>query len=231
MIFRHLLICAFSLVMLAPALAQDAQKPDDFVSFDLSAEDWVTTKTAHVAINVEAAVSATSAGSVRADMIKSVNDAAKADWRLTAFSRTQDQTGMERWSVTFEARVVETELNGLGDALKKASKAGMQMTIGDIDFTPTLDETELVRSGLREHLLKEAAEQLTTVNAALPGRTYRIAQVTFESTNNPMPRVMRKAMMLSAAVPSATETEPEHAQKLALNAHIVLAALPPSAPR
>jgi hypothetical protein len=36
------------------ARAEDMPKPDDRVVFDVSAEDWVMTKTAHVTINVEA---------------------------------------------------------------------------------------------------------------------------------------------------------------------------------
>ena len=58
MFSRFLLACALFLSFSGIAHAQDFVKPDDNVSFDLSAEDWVTTKTAHVTLEVEAAVSA-----------------------------------------------------------------------------------------------------------------------------------------------------------------------------
>jgi predicted secreted protein len=227
LLFLSLLVLSFA----APALADTTAKPDDTVSYNLSAEDWVTTKTAHVVLGVEAAVSASNAGALRADMTKAINDAAKADWRLTGFNRIQDQTGMERWSVMFDARLSETSLNGLADAVKKASKAGMQIAIESIDFTPTLDETEAARTELRTRLLKEAGEQLAALNGTLPGRGYRIAQINFEPENVPVPmpgRMMAKPMVMSAMASSAPDSgqSEEHAQKLRLNAQVVFAALP-----
>jgi hypothetical protein len=234
MISRWLLSFLFVFSFFTPAWAQEPTKPDDTVSFDLSAEDWVTTKTAHVALDVEAAVTAANAGSMRADMAKAVNDAAKADWRVTGFNRSQDQTGMERWSVTFDARLPESALNGLSDAVKKASKAGMQMTVGDIDFSPTLDETESARATLRTHILKDAGEQLTTLNTALPGRSYRIAQITFEpEAFTPFRQIHPRPMMAMASAAISPEGSADsgqtqdHSQKLVLRAHVVYAALPP----
>ena len=216
----------------APARAEETAKPDDAVAFDLSAEDWVATKTAHVTLDAEAAVSAANGGTMRADMMKTVNDAAKADWKMTGFTRNQDQTGMERWSVTFDARLPETNLNGLADAVKKGSKPGLQITVGDIDFTPTLDETEAVRAALRTHILKEASDQLAALNASIPGRSYRIAQVTFENTASPtfVRPLMHRVMMAAAVSSSPPEAEPsaDHAQKITLDAHVVYAALPPA---
>ena len=222
-------ILAFSFA--APVFAQEPLKQDDTVSFDLSAEDWVTTKTAHVTLDVEASVTSTNAGAMRADMTKAINDAAKADWRLTGFSRSQDQTGMERWSVTFDARLPESALNGLPDVVKKASKAGMQVKVGNIDFAPTLDENEAVRAALRARLFKAAGEQLTTLNSSLPGRGYRIAEITFEPQFlAPRPMFRNKGMMESvamAAAPPDSGQAQDHSQKLAIQAHIVFAALPP----
>lgn len=232
MLSRRLLLASLlALSFAAPALAEEP-KPDDAVSFDLSAEDWVTAKTAHVTLDAEAAVSAASAGSMRADMLKAVNDAAKADWKITGFARTQDQTGLERWSVNFDARLPESELNGLADAVKKASKAGMQLTVGDVDFNPTVDETESVRAALRAHILKEAQDQLTALNASIPGRAYRISQLNFEANAAPMyVRPMHKMMMANAvmASPPPEAASPDHAQKIELTAHVVFASLPPVA--
>ena len=231
MSYRLLFASLLALSIASPAMAEEAAKPDDQVSFDLSAEDWVVTKTAHVTLNAEAAVSAANAGGMRADMTKAVNDAAKGDWRLTAFNRTQDSTGLERWSVTFDARLPETDLNGLNDAVKKTSKAGMQITVGDIDFSPTLDEMETARAGLRAHILKEAQDQLAALNAAMPGRSYRVSDVSFDNTGVPVfhPTPRRMMMATAMAVPAAEEAPaPDHAQKIVLNAHVVFAALPPT---
>ncbi len=225
-----------TLFLAAPALA-DEPRPDDTVSFDLSAEEWVTTKTARVTLDVEAAVNAANAGTMRNEMTKAVNDAAKADWRLISFNRTQDQTGMERWSVSFEARVPESALNGLADAAKKTSKAGMQIKVGNIDFQPSREEMETARAALRIKIYKQAGEQLSALNAALPGRTYRLAQVVFES-DVPSPAPIRMLRSKSAGAGEMAMSSPAYApdavmsnelsSKLTLTAHIALAATPPS---
>jgi len=239
MTYRYAFALLFLISFAIPASAQEQAKPDDAVSFDLSAEDWVNTKAAHVTLNVEAAVNASNASTMRADMTKAINDAAKADWRLIGFNRSQDQTGMERWSVSFEARLPEASLNGLRDAVKKASKTGMQITVGGIDFSPSREEMEAARAALRTHIFKQANEQLASLNAALPGRSYRISQITFE-TDFPAPiQMFRGRRMMDAVAMSKGAMPPEPAdmeqaqedvsQKLVLNAHVVFSALPPAA--
>jgi len=229
---RKILLLIALILMSPAAFAQEMPKPDDTVGFSLSAEDWVTTKTAHVTLNVEAAVSAATAGTMRADMIKAVGDVAKGDWRLVGFNRSQDQTGLDRWSASFESRLPESDLGGLADAAKKASKAGMQITVGDVDFTPTLDETEAVRTTLRARLYKQATDQLAALNAALPGRGYRIAQISFDDADNapPPPRMMHRPMVMMAGASAAPAPAPEmeHSEKLTMNAQVVYAAVPPA---
>jgi hypothetical protein len=245
---QRLLLIALAIVTLSAfdARAQESEhpgrvRPDDRVMFDLSAEDWVTTKTAHVTATVEAAVTAGTAGATRAEMTKVVNDLAKADWRLTSFDRSQDQTGMERWSATFEARLPENDLGGLNETAKKLSKAGLQLTIADIDFSPTLEETEAVRGTLRAQIYKIANDQLAVLNAALPGRNYRIALVNFTGTGDdtvPMPQVVRGRLAAPMAATAMIAPEPppqiapplERAEKVSLTARVIFAATPERVP-
>ncbi len=242
---RALMLAVIGLMLTGtPVRAQEAReaKPDDRVIFDLSAEDWVTTKTAHVAVEVEAAVNSANAPTARADMLKAVNDVAKGDWRLTSFTRTQDQTGLDRWSATFEARLPETSLGDLTDQVKKQSKPGMQLTIGNIDFSPTLDEMESARNLLRAQIYKQAGDQLMALNSSLPGRNYRISIINFtggEDEPAPMPQVyhgpiraMASAMAAATAIPESSNSNGivappvERAQKIMMKARIVLAAMP-----
>lgn len=215
-------------------------KPDDQVVFTLSAENWVTTKTARVTLNVEAAVTASTSGTMRATMNKSVNDVVKAEWRLTGFSRSQDQTGMERWSAMYDARVPENELNGLDDKAKKVSKAGMQITVGNVDFSPTLDEVQEVINLTRTQIYKQANDQLTALNVALPGRGYRIASIDFVNTQagpsyatkaRPMLAMARGAAAGGAMMDASNEAMPamEKSEKIMLSARIIMAAVPPVA--
>lgn len=240
---QRFLLIGFPLLLLL-ALPQTVRagdheppRPDDRVIFDLAAEDWVTTKTARVIVNVEAAVTGSTAGTMRGDMAKAVNDMVKADWRLTSFTRSQDQTGLERWSASYEARVPENALSGLGENAKKLSKAGMQLAINAIDFSPTLEETQAMYGALRTQIYKSANEQLAALNAAMPNRNYRIATINFSGDNEgvapppPMPVVMR-GYAASASAPmmahGGAEAAPmERAEKVTVTARIVLASAPP----
>lgn len=221
----------------APVLAEEGYKPDDHVSFTLSTEGWATTTTARVTVSVDAAVSGAAAGNARAEMQKSVGTIAKADWRLTDFARSQDTTGLERWNASFEARIAESELGGIHDAAKKASKAGMQLTVQEVAFDPTLAEVEAVKAKLRADLYKQANDQLATINAAIPGRAYRITGIDFMNNNMPMPPMMRPmamaknmAMTASAGVAMAEDGQNmQRAEKIVMMAQVYYGAVAPVA--
>ncbi|MGB4102153.1 MAG: SIMPL domain-containing protein [Alphaproteobacteria bacterium] len=217
-----------------PAVAEEGYKPDDQVAFDLSTEGWATTTTARVTVVVDAAGAGSSTATMRDDMQKAVNTLAKADWRLVNFSRSQDQTGLERWNANFEARVPENQLGGIHDAAKKLGKAGMQITVADIAFDPTLAEIEEVRAALRADLYKQIGTQLTALNTAFPGRQYRVSTINFSSPG--MPQMMARPMMMKATMAMAGASEAmdasapmERAQKISQQAQVVFAALPPVA--
>jgi uncharacterized protein YggE len=219
-----------------PACAEDGYKPDDQVAFGLSAEGWVTTTTARLTVNVDAAGAGSASGSMRDDMQKAVSNLVKADWRLTNFSRSQDQTGLERWNASFEARVPENQLGGIHDTAKKLSKAGMQLTVADIAFDPTLAESEAVKAKLRGDLYKQINDQLAALNTAFPSRQYRVSAINFGSmgmTPPMMPRpMMMKATMAVAAMDGMAgggEEPMERAQKITQQVQVVFAALPPVA--
>ncbi|MFA6280858.1 MAG: hypothetical protein WC612_08780 [Bdellovibrionales bacterium] len=235
-----MLILGFTVGIGAPPAHAEEAKPDDSVVFDLSAEQWVTTKTARVMLSVEAAVTNNTAGTMRASMTKAVGDMVKADWRVVSFNRGQDQTGMERWSALYEARVPENELSGLSDKAKQNSKAGMQITVNNIDFSPTLEENQAATGQLRTQLYKMANEQLSALNATITGRSYRIAMIDFANEgmpHSPRPAMFArgKAMMhtmeaMAGGSPDGDSMPPmERSEKLLLTARVVLSAVPPAA--
>lgn len=233
---KHLLRAFFALALFTtPALAED-YAPDDIVQLDLTTEGYVTTQTANVSVSVDAAITDDKAATARVEMQKAVNDLAKptgSEWRLTGFNRSQDQTGLTRWQATYEARVAEAALAGINERAVKASKAGMQLRIVNMDFTPTLAETEAKRSELRADLYKRAMEELARVNAQLPGRNYRLLAVDFSGAGRPMPfaqpmmmkgarmEAMAMASDMSGAAPSA-----EVAQRLVVTAQVTYGARP-----
>ncbi len=227
-----LIVIALSLVILSVpnVQAMNRSKPkQDKVIFDLTAEDWVMTQTARVVVGVNAAVTQKTAGGMRKQMLKSVNSVAKASWRLTNFYRNQDSTGMEKWSASFEARLPEAVLSGLSEQAQKESKAGLQIKVKNIDFTPTLTEREAVKSTLRTQIYKQAQKQLAELNEAITGRNYRISMINF-STNHPAARSNYRAKNMALMEASggsmnrSSTPSMERSEKMTLNAYIELAA-------
>ncbi|MDX1921943.1 MAG: hypothetical protein SFW65_02295 [Alphaproteobacteria bacterium] len=236
--------------LLLPSLvyAGEEAKPDDMISVNLVSEGWVQAKAARVTVSVNAAVVGEKASSTRDTMIKAVGDLAsktadnKTEWRLTSFNRNQDPSGIEQWVALFEARLPESELGGIQAKAKTASKAGMQIAVVSVDFSPTLAEFEAVRAQLRKELMAQATKELETINAAYPDRKFRIANISFGGAGGIMqPQVMMmkgRMAMMDAQVASAPQMEGvtnsmggvETSQKIEMNASVSFAALAPVTP-
>ena len=214
---------------------------------NLSTEGWVQAKAARVTVSVNAAVVGDKASGTRDAMIKTVSDLAsktaeKIEWRLTSFNRDQDQTGIEQWSAIFEARLPESDLGGIHQKAKAASKAGMQVAVQGIDFSPTLAEYEAVRTELRKNLMLLAAKELETINATYADRKFRISQISFGGASPIMtPQVMMmkrgmvQGMMAQASAPEmdgvvGSSGGVETSQKIEMNASVTFAALAPVSP-
>jgi len=228
------LFVGLSLAAAVPSQTKaESFKPDDQVIFDLSAEGWVTTQSALVTLQVESAVNSSNSGTMRSSMAQAVENVVKAEWKLTAFNRMQDQTGLERWSATYEARIPENQLNNLSEKAKSNSKAGMQITVANIDFTPTLEEKQAVMSKLRQQIYKQANEQLAALVSVIPEKSYRISVINF--TNEPVTngygggRMMKHAQFRSAeadmvaSAPKMMESPAERSVKLTTRARVILA--------
>ncbi len=225
------------------AYAGEEPKPDDVIGVSLSSEGWVQAKAARVTVSVNAAVVGEKASSTRDTMIKAVSDlASKTEWRLTSFNRSQDQTGIEQWYAQFEARLPESELGGIQQKAKTASKTGMQIAVVSVDFSPTLAEFEAVRAQIRKDLMAQATKELESVNAAYPDRKFRISQISFGGAGGIMqPQVMMmkgRMAMMDAQVASAPQMEGvtnsmggvETSQKIEMTAMVTFAALAPVTP-
>ncbi len=205
----------------------------DSVTLDLSAEDWVETATARVTISLDAAVPGGDAGKVRADMLKAVGGLVSgATWRFSSFDRSQDQSDLERSHAELETRLKESDLGGLADKAKQASKPGLQLHVEDIDFTPTLAETEAARAKLRNQIYAQVNDELKRLSASEPDRKFRVGTIDFgapEAQPLPMRRVARPMMMNAMAqqAPEPAAAPINVQQKLTLEAHVVLSAIAP----
>jgi hypothetical protein len=223
---------ALALSLVAPlATAQTVvnPRPDDTVSLSLKVEDWVQTQTVRTVLAVDAAFPGADAGKVRGEILATVKKLAEgADWRFTRFDHNDDASGLERWNATLEARLPETQLSGLSDRAKQASKPGLQITFQQADFSPTLAETESARAKLRSDMYKKINEALAQLNQAEPDRKYRVMHVNFNDnmvTPHPVDMVMAAAPGPRAFKAADQEEGIERSEKLQLSASVTFAAL------
>lgn len=222
-----------ALIPLGPinAKAQTPPRQDEIV-LQLSAEEWVETETSTVIVAVDLAITAGNFGAARAEVeadLKNISTTAK--WRLTRFNKLRDEAGYERWRVLAEARLPGAVLSSLGPTIKSASRPGRSFRIQGIDYTPTLSERQSALADLRARLYAQAGQEIAAINKAFPGREFRIGAVDFTGRSmmgQPMMDSARGARMMSAqakAAPAATAV----AEKLTVNARVILAAKVPSA--
>ena len=67
----------------------------DKVAFQVSAKQWVSTKTALLSVNINATLTNADLVKAREAIMDSLNNIAKGDWHLIQFDRSQDSSG---WS-------------------------------------------------------------------------------------------------------------------------------------
>lgn len=229
------LITTFAILLLAtPALAEAPwQAPEDTITVQLSAEDYVTATTGKVTLNVSAALKDSDAANTRKEILSGAQKIAKTEWRMVNFNRSTDQSGLERWDATLEARLPEAQLTGVSNAAKSASRPGLQFNVGNVDLSPTLDEMEAGRAKLRETLMTKANQELARVNKNANGRTYRVGDIQYGMMGMPMPMVARAKfgrpeMMAMDAVASAPASGGSDSfsvdQKLEMTATVTYAA-------
>ncbi|WP_207479952.1 hypothetical protein [Arenibaculum pallidiluteum] len=219
----------------APARAQEspqhhhgpAGRPDDTVVLEISAEEWVQTGTAEVAVTAEAAAGAADTGRARAELLAAVRALAPdAEWRLVRFTPSTDSAGLERWYAEAQARLAETQLGGLGERARQASRPGLQLRVDRIDFTPTLAEVEAVKTRLRAEIYRRVGEEIAAVNAAYSDRAFRLGTVRFQEPGMPgMPHPARMKTM--EAAPAEMAAPVQVGDRLRLTAQVVLKSVPP----
>ncbi|GEM_PF-698169 len=224
----------------ASARAEEAQPIQDSITLELRAETWVTTARSLVQVNIVAAGDSANAATIRDEISKALEGlVSDTKWRSISLNRSQDEAGLERWYATYEARVAESQLAGLADKVKKNSRAGLQFTIASVQFSPELKEIEDANITLRQDIYKQVDAELARLNAAYPGRNFRVSGVQFNGGNvsvRPMVarannRMMKMGMAEmaydSVSAPTAemsVETRMEQSAFVTLSAHAPKAA-------
>lgn len=176
---------------------------DDTVTLELVEEAWVETDTATVRVGAVMAVESGAFGRARAELeVDLATFVDGAVWRIVDFGRRGDEAGFERWHVTAEARVPETQVAGLPNKAKQASKPGRALSIAEVDYTPTLAERERTVAQLRAALYARVAAEIKALAAVFPDRHFRIGSIHMAPGFHPGPRpqmLMRSDAMAQAA--------------------------------
>ena len=180
-------LCSLFMI-LALAIAQPAKaENDDAIGNDIvvltsSKEAWVETDTPKVVVSINAAFEEKGAAGVRKDILTALQKLVKADWRLTHMNRNRGNAGLERWTVTAEARIPDAKATGLYGRAKAVSRTGLQLHINQISYEPSRAELEAAQAKLRATLYTEALKERDRLNAAIPGRNWRIGVVDFTNS-------------------------------------------------
>lgn len=204
------------------ALADDdvPQLVLDKVLFQVTAKQWVTTQTALLSININATLNNADLVKARADIMTRLNKIAKGDWHLLAFDRSQDSSGLEKLFVQAQARVEQSSLTDIYQNAKAVSMPGAQYEVSDVEFKPSLEETQLVRAAVREKLYQQVNDEIARMNKAYPTQSYSVSNLVFVDGNNPQPPVAYQAKTINTMAMAAAPAPITVSNELVLTAMV-----------
>lgn len=197
------------------------------ITLQLSAEQWVTTKTALVTVGVNAAVSDAGIEKIQEEVLqklKGISD--QGDWHITSYQRSPTPSGLESLQLSAQARLPSNALANLRDKAKNLSKSGETFTIDDIQFIPSMSEMRDTNISLRNDIYQQVKEEIARIAKLYPEQKYFVHEVNFINNISPGP-VPQNAMLMQmrgagAAAPSGLGV----GDKLVLTATVTLAATP-----
>lgn len=192
--------------------AQDSQSRMmlDKVVFQLAAKQWVSTQTALLTVNINATLSNADLVQARADIMSKLGKIAQGDWHLTQFDRSQGNSGLEKLYVLAQARVPQANLTDIYKNAKDVSKPGATYEINGVEFKPSLEEVQQIRSQVRERLYQQVQEELGRLNKVYSNQNYSLKKVIFFEGDGPapMPKTYQaremNTMVMAAAAPALT---------------------------
>lgn len=217
---------AFAMIgfLLAPvpeSLAEDVNGAQ--VRVPLSAETWVATTTAEVEVIAHLTLVDQAPDDARNRLMSQIASLVPdARWRITAFERTSDSAGAQRWTIRATARVDQGHLDDLVEAVQAASRPGRSLRLGRVDTTPSLKEREVALKALRAVIYQSALEECAVAKALWPGHEVGVLRVDFQRPGiQPLPRPARNthAQVAQADAPDGLSSE----RRIVLTAWVTLA--------
>lgn len=170
-IMTTLVFSLFSPLMMADSLPIS---PVDTIAFQISAKQWVSTQTALLTVTINATLNNANLVKARADIMTQLNSIAAGEWHLTQFDRSQDNSGLDKLFVEAQIRLPQKELTDIYQHAKTISKPGITYAISSIEFKPSLDEIQAIKSQLRESLYAQVNQELARINKMYTEQHYTV---------------------------------------------------------
>lgn len=235
---KKLVLTAAVAMALVPASIAMADEGEGYLAdqifLNLTKEGWVTTDSARVFVHFDITQQKETATELKTEIMKSLSKlSSTAVWHVTSSRESKDRTGLTRWSVGAEARIEEKSISGLADRAEEAGRPGFKMRVSHVDYSPSLAETEKLKSELRTKIYEEAQQEAARLNKVISGREYRIYSVDFSQMGGPLrnPRMeMRAQPMMAKSMDSGVSSgkaggagaQLPVSRKHTMSAHIVL---------
>lgn len=150
----------------------------DKIAFQVSSKQWVSTQTALLTVDINATLSNADLVQARTDIMGRLNQIAKGEWHLVQFDRSQDSSGLEKLTVVAQARIPQASLTDIYKNAKAVSKPGAAYIINAVEFKPSLQEVQQVKSQLRQHLYQLVSEELARLNKVYTEQNYTVNSIT-----------------------------------------------------
>ncbi len=156
------------------------------------------------------------------ELTASLKSLANVNWQITNFSRTQDQSGLERVEVLAESRLSPADVVNIRGKTEALTKPGLKYQIASIEYTPTQAEIQNAQAALRADLYAKVQAEMASLNKTFAPQMFYVHKVNF-MPDGVAPQPMMKMNMMTVATPAAQAQNTSVSQKVTLTANVELA--------
>lgn len=200
------------------------------VNLQLTAESWVTTKTARVIVSVNAAGKVANLATLHDRIIQKLSRLSKsAKWHITSFQRSQDKSGLERVYVVAEARLSEAELATIQTKVKNISQPGETYKVESIIFQPSLQEMQQAITKLHAKLYEIIKTELAQLNKFYPEQRYYLHKLEFMPVAPTVAGTLAISKFAGDGGVPAAKPPLVVSNKVVLRTNVIFASAPPAA--
>jgi len=219
-------LCAMGgLLSCSIALAGHKQVQDflNQVAYPVTVETWVESNTAQVTLNINATAQGKDLTLIRDKIsagLKQLSPSTK--WHLTAFTRTETDSGLEQIQAQAQTRLSDQDLVLLSEKIKQMNQPGLNFSIDNTLFVPSFAQIQEAKTKLRQQIYQEVKSELQRLNATYPNQKFVVHNIRFDAladnSTGPQPLMLAKMANGAGAMPVNS--------KLIMNANVVLATIP-----